>query len=56
VRKVYPAQTHGRAEAAETHIMPRLRPDLSRQSLFSWSHFLFPKMKIALKGKGLLEC
>jgi hypothetical protein len=36
--KVCPTQSHGWAEATETHFMPRLHPDLSRQSQFSWLH------------------
>jgi hypothetical protein len=35
VPKIRPTETHGRAEATETHIRPRLHPDLSRQSQFS---------------------
>jgi hypothetical protein len=37
--KVRPAQTHGRAEAKEPHIIPELRPDLARLSQFSLLHF-----------------
>jgi hypothetical protein len=51
LRRVRHTQIHGRAEAMENHIMPRLHPDLSRQSQFSCLHFLFPKVKTALKGK-----
>jgi hypothetical protein len=43
--------THRQAEARKTHIMPRLCPGLSRQSQFTWLHFLFPKVKTDLKGK-----
>jgi hypothetical protein len=32
--------------------MPRLHPDLSRRSQFSWLHFLFPEVKTALKIRG----
>jgi hypothetical protein len=39
--KVRPTETHGLAEATETHIMTRLHPDLSRQSQFYRLHFLF---------------
>jgi hypothetical protein len=55
LHKVHPTQTLRRAEAMKTHIMPRLRSDLSRQSHFSWLHYLFPKVKTALKGKKFQE-
>jgi hypothetical protein len=34
LRKVRPTETHGLAEATDTQIVPRLHPDLSRQSQF----------------------
>jgi hypothetical protein len=49
--KIRPTQTHGWTERTEIHIIPRLQLDLSRQSQLSWLHFLFPKVKTALKGK-----
>jgi hypothetical protein len=46
--KFVPHQTHGKAEATETHIMPKLHPHVSEQSSL---HFLFPEVDTALKGK-----
>jgi hypothetical protein len=41
VRKVRPTLTHGRTEAAGTHVMPGLHPNLSRQSQFIEYIFTF---------------
>jgi hypothetical protein len=53
VREVRPTQTHG--DAVETLTTPRLHADLSRQFQFSLLHFVFPKMKTALKGKRVQD-
>jgi hypothetical protein len=42
----------GQKQQRETRIMPKLYPDLSRQSQFLDYIFLFPQVKTTLKGKS----
>jgi hypothetical protein len=45
----------GVAEAAETHIMPRLHPDLFLDFQFSILLFRFPVLRTSIKGTGLQD-